>query len=263
MKNAIKILIVDDEPEMIEILQELLEAEGYEVRYAEDGQKGLDALEIFTPDLIILDMNMPNLGGVNFYHEIYDHKKKRARYPVFILTGKHEMEAAFDGLNLEGFFTKPFVADELLKEIYKVTHEKIYSKENSLLSLEKHALVVEDQRELGQSITLEFLDSGYTVDLVNGPDGAIEKIKAKQPSIVLIQLNVNDGSGELLAETIRREYMGAHIAIILYSDPAAERALKIDSEALQCMKIPIPIKTQNPHTLLKASEAVLTHSEAA
>jgi len=70
MAKGSKILIIDDEEDLRENLKYVFESEGYVVQLAEDGVKGLKALENFSPDLIILDLNMPNMGGIEFYQKI-------------------------------------------------------------------------------------------------------------------------------------------------------------------------------------------------
>src|SRR4029077_16070984 len=77
---------------------------------------GLAKLEIFKPDLIILDMNMPRMGGLEFYQKISD-QLNQPKYPVLVLTARANMETLFKELNIDGFMAKPFEVDNLLEEI--------------------------------------------------------------------------------------------------------------------------------------------------
>ena len=79
------ILAIDDEPDLLEMEKFQFEAKGYKVETANDGLEGLEKLKTIKPDLIILDLNMPRMGGVEFYQKICD-EKNMPRYPVLILT---------------------------------------------------------------------------------------------------------------------------------------------------------------------------------
>ena len=113
-----KILVIDDEPDIREILRLRLQANQYEVLTASDGRQGLRLLAEQRPDVIVLDVMMPNMDGVTFIGEL---KKIEAvkNTPVIVLTAKEMME---DLLVLEGIkdcIVKPFQAEQLLETIRK------------------------------------------------------------------------------------------------------------------------------------------------
>lgn len=264
MEQRKRILIVDDEPEFIEVLQHLLEDEGYEVTYACDGREGLKKADVVQPDLIILDMMMPSVSGIDFYHAIYDHEMECSRYPVFVLTGKHQMEKIFSGLKVEGFFLKPFVPDELLSAVYKVTHEKDYSRERSQALESKHVLIVEEDRERAREIALGFVDANFTVEIASNADEALEKACNRVPCLILIQYDLSTMRGDRLAEKIKQDPTFLNTAIIPYCDTHSRRSdPEFDSDRFRELKISNPIHTLNPKTLLKASEAVIDRMRAA
>ncbi len=119
-----KILIIDDEKEIIDLLNEFLSSEGYDVTSASNGNDALKCLEKIEPDLIILDMVMPKGGGISFYHSIARKTDGSSRYPVLILTGRSEYENVFHDLNIDGFMTKPFQTPELLENIKKILQKR-------------------------------------------------------------------------------------------------------------------------------------------
>lgn len=90
------ILVIDDESDLREMVQYQFQARGFEVISAANGLEGLDRLKEVTPDLIILDMNMPKMGGLEFYQKICD-QNARPKYPVLVLTAR----ANLDQLNLK------------------------------------------------------------------------------------------------------------------------------------------------------------------
>lgn len=110
------ILIVEDDLGVQKYLRELLLDNGYSVQTAGDGITALEAVKNSLPDLIILDLNLPNMRGETVCAEI------RKNYPdmrVIILTAKDSVNDIVQGLNLgaDDYMTKPFVADEFLARI--------------------------------------------------------------------------------------------------------------------------------------------------
>src|SRR5258708_3186909 len=110
------ILIVEDDLGIQEYLQEFLLENGYSVHTAADGTAALAELKKTQPDLVVLDLGLPNITGEAVCLEI---KKKYPDLPVFILTGKDSTTDIVHGLNLgaDDYMTKPFEAEELLARI--------------------------------------------------------------------------------------------------------------------------------------------------
>jgi two-component system, OmpR family, response regulator MprA len=111
-----KILIVEDDAGLQKYLKELLLDNGYSVQVAGDGIQALNMIEKSPPDLVILDLGLPNMNGEAVTTEI---RKKYADLRVIILTAKDGVSDIVQGLNLgaDDYITKPFVADELLVRI--------------------------------------------------------------------------------------------------------------------------------------------------
>lgn len=111
-----KILLVDDEPDIREMLKDRLEACDYIVDQAHDGVEGLKKVQDDKPDLIILDVVMPQMGGYEFYQEL-----KRICgvniIPTIVLTAKDKMEDLFQMEGLGEYMMKPFDADTLVAKI--------------------------------------------------------------------------------------------------------------------------------------------------
>jgi DNA-binding response OmpR family regulator len=113
-----KILVVDDEPNILMSIEFILEMEGYEVHTARDGDEALDVAERVRPDLILLDVNMPRKDG----YEVCRMLRKRedlAGMKVIMLTAKGQTLEMKKGLEVgaDEYVTKPFSADELLEKI--------------------------------------------------------------------------------------------------------------------------------------------------
>jgi DNA-binding response OmpR family regulator len=110
------ILVVEDDAGLQKYLKELLLDNGYSVQIAPDGIAALNAIQKISPDLVILDLGLPNMSGEAVCAEI---RKKYPNVKVIILTAKDEAADIVNGLNLgaDDYITKPFVADELLARI--------------------------------------------------------------------------------------------------------------------------------------------------
>ncbi len=111
-----KILVVEDDAGLQKYLKELLLDNGYSVQTASDGVQALNMLEKALPDLVILDLGLPNMTGEAVCREI---RKKYSEVRVVILTAKDGVADIIQGLDLgaDDYMTKPFVADELLARI--------------------------------------------------------------------------------------------------------------------------------------------------
>ncbi len=116
MINQKTILLIDDEIDLQQLVKIALKLKGYHIETANNGLEGLEKLETVKPNLIILDMNMPKMGGLEFYQKICD-QSNQPKYPVLVLTARANMEQVFKGLNIDGFMAKPFEIDELLQRV--------------------------------------------------------------------------------------------------------------------------------------------------
>ncbi len=123
-----KVLLVDDEQDFREIITKRLERRGVAVRTAEGGQAALDALAAETADVVVLDVKMPGMDGMQVLERI---KGNWPAVEVIMLTGHAEIEAAMDGLEKGAFdyLMKPVEMDHLLYRIQdawkrKMLHEQ-------------------------------------------------------------------------------------------------------------------------------------------
>ena len=113
---AKKILVVDDEPEVRKLMEHFLTGKGYEVRLAENGRVGLAALESFTPDLVLLDMHMPELDGAETLRQLV---LRSPTLPVIMVTVNEDVETTSRLLQLGAadYVPKPFNLDYLEQAI--------------------------------------------------------------------------------------------------------------------------------------------------
>ena len=111
-----KILVVDDEPEVRKLMEHFLTSKGYDVRIAENGRVGLAALDAFQPDLVLLDMHMPEMDGAEALREI---ARRAPALPVIMVTVNEDVETTSHLLQLGAgdYVPEPFNLDYLEQAI--------------------------------------------------------------------------------------------------------------------------------------------------
>ena len=114
--SAMKILVVDDERAVRESLRRALELEGYDVDLADDGLEGLARVEESQPDVLILDVLMPGMDGLEMCRRL---RRAGNRLPVLMLTARDAVENRVAGLDAgaDDYVTKPFALEELLARV--------------------------------------------------------------------------------------------------------------------------------------------------
>jgi DNA-binding NarL/FixJ family response regulator len=117
-KNQKKLLLVDDDPNLILLVKDYLEFRGYEVVTAENGREALEILTHELPDMIICDIMMPEMDGYGFVTEL--RKQNQASWiPVLFLSAKGQSQDRIKGLNLgaDVYMVKPFEPEELVAQV--------------------------------------------------------------------------------------------------------------------------------------------------
>ena len=119
-----RILVIDDEPELVKAITIRLEASGYEVIPAFDGQQGLDKAGGIKPDLILLDIVMPKMDGYEVCRKLKSNPETKG-IPIIIFTasaavGPEKLEKRRISVGAEGIIKKPFEPAELLEMVNKL-----------------------------------------------------------------------------------------------------------------------------------------------
>lgn len=110
-----RVLVVEDDPEIADVLRRSLRQEGYEVKTSADGVDALDVATGFVPDLVVLDLGLPRLDGV----EVCRRLRAEGDVPILMLTARTETEDRVSGLDsgADDYLVKPFERTELLARI--------------------------------------------------------------------------------------------------------------------------------------------------
>ncbi|MFD2202553.1 response regulator transcription factor [Shivajiella indica] len=157
-KTKIKVLVVDDEPDIVDILTYNLKKEGYEVESAEDGIKAVKIASKFLPDVILLDIMMPNQDGVETCRQMREIPELKNSFIIFLTARSEEYSevAAFD-VGADDYITKPIKPRALMSRIAALFRRES-KKEQEFTQIKIKDLVIDRSSytidKAGKTITL-------------------------------------------------------------------------------------------------------------
>lgn len=227
-----KILLVDDDPSICMMLGDFLMAEGYEVTLAHSGEKAIDVIANMQPDLIILDMGMPGMGGTGFLQRISD-RVGHTLVPVLILTARVDMAEYFANKGIAGFLTKPAMPDELLAEIQRILfmERDLQRSESIVLGNDVRKLVVlaESSRVHANAIREALGKVGFSIEMVHTGPEAIEAVIARRPAGLILPMDAKEMSADAVLEILRKLPSSKDLPTIVYAaELFQERWLFVD-----------------------------------
>lgn len=123
-----KILLIDDEPDLLATTKFLLENEGYKVYTASSGKEGIKKFEKIAPDLILLDIVMPEMDGFETLHRLRNVYPESEHIPIIMLTVRTEMESTFQA---KGFGATGYIVKSAKSDVFLAKLKKIFSQSNS------------------------------------------------------------------------------------------------------------------------------------
>ncbi len=150
---AQKILVIEDEKNISDLLERYREKEGYETQAAADGVKGIETFRSFQPDLVLLDIMLPIMDGWSVLKKI----REDGKTPVIMLTAKGELSDKVQGLEggADDYITKPFETKEVVARIHAVLRrygleedvsEKKLTFPKLIINLDSYELIVDGKR---------------------------------------------------------------------------------------------------------------------
>ncbi len=211
-----KVLVVDDEVEVTYALQAYFQQKGYEMVTAFDGAQAMAQLETKAIDLVLLDLKMPGVNGVEVLRFIRQH---RPQTKVIVITGfDDEYRGMVESLGVHGFLNKPFGIEALTHTIEKVLQhpaermislEQVSPAPTAATATPKAKLLLVEPSEYLCNIKRVFFESPercggqYQVDAAYSTVEAIEKLHQFQPDIVLVDLLAAGSLGDLATQLLR------------------------------------------------------------
>ena len=196
-----RILLVDDDTSLIDTLSDFLSYEGYEVVTAISGEQALQKLHIAPPDVIILDMSMPGMGGVGFLDRITN-ADGSTQFPVLVLTARAAMASYFADKQIDGFIAKPCDPADLLTEVSRIIFLRGDIAKPPVLSIP--VVLAESDHVLNDTLTAALTEVGCAVkSCFTGPD-AIEAAISSHPVVVILRLELGGMTADEVCKLLRR-----------------------------------------------------------
>jgi two-component system cell cycle response regulator len=263
---AARILIVEDNPANLELMSYLLRAFGHTVIEAHDGEAGLERLRRDAPDLILCDIQLPGIGGIQVGARI---RKDPAfdgvplvAVSALAMVGDREtiLAAGFDG-----YLAKPIVPETFAKQVDAFLPPKLRG-ERSLPASETSAalapppqgptiLVVDDRQDNLDLAASLFTLSGYRVVTAGGIQAALAQARHVRPDLILSDVVMTDGNGYDLIRQVKADPLLAPTPFLFITSTMTtetERAKGLALGAARYLFRPV-----EPHVLLSEVEACL------
>jgi len=196
------VLVIDDEPDIREVLSERLKDQDCSVVTACNGQEGLAAIEVNKPDVILLDVMMPVMDGFEFF-KLLKKNEKYASIPIIVITARKLMRDTFEALGVNEFVSKPFESQEIKAKIDFV--------------LARKALILCRDSGATDCITKALQQSGYQALAVNNESDLLAKGRAFKCEVIVLHLAfLKQGPEELLPRIGEMQHKNP--LIVVYSD---------------------------------------------
>ena len=196
-----RILLVDDDTSLLETLGDFLNYEGFEVVTATCAEHALQKLRIAPPDIIILDMSMPGMGGVGFLDRITN-ADGSMQFPVLVLTARAAMASYFANKQIDGFIAKPCDPADLLMEVNRILF--LRGGEGAKPATVLPVLLAEGDHLLNEALTEALTTTGCAVkSCFTGPD-AIEAAVATRPAVIVLRMELAGMSADEVCRLLRR-----------------------------------------------------------
>lgn len=216
------VLIVDDSAEFRALTRTRLEKAGFETTEASDGEQAINSLKVETPDVVLLDINMPNMDGFDVLDWLEHNNTVNTN--VIMLTGDSNRDNVVTCLTLgaNDFILKSAPNIELVNRIRRLCETRLLEGLNHspVSSAELHAapILIVDDDELSVSLTARRLENeGFTVVKANHADEAYRLLQNQTIHLMLLDIHMPDVNGFDLLKKIRQDYPPEQIGIIMVS----------------------------------------------
>ena len=217
-----QILLIDDDTSLLTTLSDFLRFEGYDVVTADSGERGLEALKSISPDLIILDMSMPGMGGIGFLKTILDENGKPS-HPVVVLTARANMAEFFANVEVDGFIAKPCDPQDFLMEVGRIIFLRSGDSTESApgVKMRRKLLLGEDDSDIGDRLAAWFSSRGYIVDRAEKGPAVLERAIVSRPDVIVMNLILEGMNGTAVADMLKVMPNTKSIPIILHDSSHA------------------------------------------
>jgi len=209
MKQRPYIMIVDDDPDILEGITAILETRDYRLATARDGLQCMELIQQETPDLLILDMMMPRMDGFAVIQELRG-DPKYVGLPVIILTTviedaayrRYELETGL-AMDVQAYIEKPAPPDEIIRLVSAIVEQP-------------YIIVADDDPDILEAITTVLESHPYQVASANDGQQCLEMVRKRTPDLLILDLLMPRMDGFAVIRELRSEpsYAGLPILIL-------------------------------------------------
>ncbi len=203
LEGASTVLVIDDEATVRELMQRFLVKEGFRVEVASSGDEGLKRAKELRPDMITLDVMMPNMDGWAVLSALKS-DAELSQIPVIMLTIVSDKSMGY-ALGASEYLTKPIDRDKLVGILRKYQCEKAICE----------ILVVEDDDATREMIARTLEKEGWTVDQAENGRIALDRVSIAQPGLILLDLMMPEMDGFEFVEALRKNANWRTIPIVV------------------------------------------------
>ena len=230
-KGNAKILVVDDDVNIIDFFKSVLEEQGYEVQTADNGLRAVEKARVYMPDVILLDIIMPEMDGYEVTEELKG-DPKTSNIPIILVTGMDGLEDKIRGLEsgADDFLTKPFNFDELVARVRSLIRLKRMQEELSALhdkcggvlrteagrqEPKSNILIVEDDERISRLMTNVLNTGGHQTICLGDGGKANQYLCLNIPDLIILDLMLPVMGGIELLKNIRENPATREIPVIV------------------------------------------------
>jgi len=206
-KEGKKILVVDDEANIRRFLKHELTNRGYHVLEASGGKEAIDLAREYHPDIITLDIVMPDINGHDVT-AVLKNDPATKNIPILVLSIVEEKEKAYR-LGANDFMTKPFTMKILTEKINRLLQD------TQIQDAHKTILVVDDDKSLVKSIKYRLEKKGFSVDTAYDGKEAIEMAEGHHPNLILLDIVMPEMDGYEAMKVLKHKPNTAGIPIVV------------------------------------------------
>ncbi len=223
------ILFVDDEAHLRVTVKDFLEFHNYRVELARSGEQALQKLKQCVPDLVILDISMPGMGGMGFLQRVQASKEPPA--PILILTARANLRTFFDGVKVAGFISKPCSKEFLLERIKSILAASDAAAKAEKGSGVRHVLLGEDDPEMADVLSRALTSEGHSVTTAQSGPAVLEVAPTEKPDVVVLKHYLTGLNGGPVASLLRAMPSTSTTPIVVYNTVGIGDPVEPTSEA--------------------------------
>ena len=219
------ILLVDDDASLLATLGDFLESEGYGVHKAESGEKALAMLRVLKPDLIVLDMSMPGMGGMGVLDRLQQ-PDGSMRFPVLVLTARARMAEYFADKQVDGFIAKPCDPEDLAMEVSRIIFQRGAVAPGDPPPAFPVALLGEPDPARREAIAKALRDEACEVQAFAGGAELLESAILQPPAVILMRLEMEGQSADAVVGMLQKMSRTRDVPVLVYAIDAPDAKIE-------------------------------------